>query len=219
MGTQGQVVTCDLAQLAACRRLSAAELAGVGRDVARALAEAHERGVVHRHLSAQHVVFEADGRAQVVGFGWPIPDDALVPGVVAPEVTGDGWSTSAADVFALGALLEGVGARGDRDLARLVRACTARDMTQRPSADELAERFERIAQDRVRGGATSRGWRYAVAGFGCFVVGGLLAAATLWPEPEPKRLEHLQIELPRVLTQLEMAPSDQGTTRTAAAER
>lgn len=213
------MVTCDLAQLAAHRRLSPAELAGVGRDVARALAEAHERGMVHRHLSAQHVVFEADGRAQVVGFGLPIPDDALVPGVVAPEVTGDGWSTSAADVFALGALLEDMGARGDRELARVVRACTARDMTQRPSADELADCFERIAQDRVQGRSTVRVWRYAAAGLACFVVGGLLAAAMLWPDPEPKRLEHLQIELPQVSTQLELLPAAQGTTRTAAAER
>jgi len=213
------VVACDLAQLAAHRRLSAAELAGVGRDVARALAEAHQCGVVHRYLSPQHVVFQANGRAQVVGFGLPMAADGRHRGAIAPEVAGDGWSTSATDVFALGTLLAGMGAEGDRELARVVQACTAEDLTERPSADELAERFERIVQARVAGSAKPRPWRYVLAGVACFVAGGLLALVALGPQPEPMRLEPMHLELKRPMTKLEIVPVDQGPARTAAADR
>jgi serine/threonine-protein kinase len=45
------------------------DLARIGEDVARGLAYAHDRGVVHRDVKPDNVLFAADGRALVTDFG------------------------------------------------------------------------------------------------------------------------------------------------------
>ncbi|MGZ8375862.1 MAG: serine/threonine-protein kinase [Gemmatirosa sp.] len=65
-----------------------AELARVGEDVARGLAYAHERGVVHRDVKPDNVLFAADGRAMVSDFGIARAVDARVSSVSRQVVLG-----------------------------------------------------------------------------------------------------------------------------------
>ena len=48
---------------------SEAELARLGLQIAEAIASAHERGVVHRDLSAKNLILSPDGRLKIVDFG------------------------------------------------------------------------------------------------------------------------------------------------------
>jgi serine/threonine-protein kinase len=65
-----------------------AELARVGEDVARGLAYAHERGVVHRDVKPDNVLFAADGRAMVSDFGIARAVDARASSVSRQVVLG-----------------------------------------------------------------------------------------------------------------------------------
>ncbi len=65
-----------------------AELARVGEDVARGLAYAHERGVVHRDVKPDNVLFAADGRAMVTDFGIARAVDATTSSVSRQVVLG-----------------------------------------------------------------------------------------------------------------------------------
>jgi tetratricopeptide (TPR) repeat protein len=58
-----------LASLEGERRLTVPEALDIVRQVADALAEAHDRGVVHRDLKPGNVIVTASGRAKVLDFG------------------------------------------------------------------------------------------------------------------------------------------------------
>lgn len=101
---------------AALRRRDLREGAGLVLQVARALAHAHARGVVHRDMKAQNVLVRArDGRAVLTDFGVAREVDratltrtgALVgtPSAMAPEQVRGEPVTPATDVWALGVLL------------------------------------------------------------------------------------------------------------------
>ena len=95
----------------------------IGREVADALAHAHERGVIHRDLKAANVIASASGRLRVVDFGLARRLDLAMtdastlqsisgPGVtigtpytMAPEQVTAGTLDHRTDVWALGVLL------------------------------------------------------------------------------------------------------------------
>jgi serine/threonine-protein kinase len=92
--------------------MSAREAAGVGEDVARALAAVHSAGLVHRDVKAQNVMREAGGRIVLMDLGAsnmvsPSPTTGLTgtPLYIAPELLSGGQPSTASDIYSLGVLL------------------------------------------------------------------------------------------------------------------
>ncbi|HZU95646.1 MAG TPA: serine/threonine-protein kinase [Planctomycetota bacterium] len=96
----------------------------LAREVAAAMARAHERGIVHRDLKPENILFAADGRALVADLGLAKHFDRDAPGASqSVSLSREGWLRGTAgymspeqiknskeagppaDVFALGAIL------------------------------------------------------------------------------------------------------------------
>jgi serine/threonine protein kinase/Tol biopolymer transport system component len=110
-------------------RLSAGQVparkaADYGRQIATALAAAHDRGIVHRDLKPENVFLTPDGRIKVLDFGVAQMTSAVPPsetatvasapasaavvgsiGYMAPEQVRGGPVDHRADIFALGCVL------------------------------------------------------------------------------------------------------------------
>ncbi|MBI1380972.1 MAG: protein kinase [Planctomycetaceae bacterium] len=87
----------------------------IARDLARALAHAHGRGVLHRDVKPQNALLGADGRVWLADFGLAsAPEDVSLTGTrstvgslpyMAPELLAGAAPDVRADVYGLGALL------------------------------------------------------------------------------------------------------------------
>lgn len=125
----------------------------VALDVARALATAHERGVIHQDLKPANVVLSGGGRAKVLDFGLARAFSPRVtgratarevggtPGYMSPEQTRGAPAGPATDVWALGCLLfeclTGAPAIPGRTPAERVAATRARAIDLGALPDEI----------------------------------------------------------------------------------
>jgi tetratricopeptide (TPR) repeat protein len=121
--------------------IPATEAVRIVREVARGVAHAHGRGVVHLDLKPSNVFLRRDGSVKVLDFGLArlLGGGAATPGgtpdYMAPEQEAGLAGDERTDVWALGTLLgEAIGpARGDARLQRLVDQARARDPAARPA--------------------------------------------------------------------------------------
>ncbi|MFM7504440.1 MAG: serine/threonine-protein kinase [Candidatus Limnocylindrus sp.] len=93
--------------------------AAIAAQVARGLAAAHQRGIIHRDVSSRNILIGREGRAQIADFGiaHAILEDGLPTGTkgsatpagtahyVAPEVAAGAPATSSSDLYGLGVVL------------------------------------------------------------------------------------------------------------------
>ncbi|MEU8633008.1 serine/threonine-protein kinase [Amycolatopsis sp. NPDC048633] len=154
--------TCLAEVLAERGRLPRGMVAGIGRQVAAALAAAHRDGILHRDVNPGTVLLTHDGTAKIADFGVARAKGEAIA-YLAPEVAGGADATARSDVYSLGATLytalEGHppsgAAEGDREdviapvrtgpLADVLLRMLRRDPDRRPGMAEAAEMFAKVA--------------------------------------------------------------------------
>jgi serine/threonine-protein kinase len=148
------------ARMTGGRRMSPDELIPVLVSVADGLAELHRRGVVHRDVKPQNILFAAD-RAKLADFGVALADDGeglselTAPGTavgtlayLAPEILAGERASAAADVYALGVVafvgLTGQWPRPAGSMAELVTAAENPARSLSSVAPELGQALDDV---------------------------------------------------------------------------
>ncbi|XVV00132.1 serine/threonine-protein kinase [Actinosynnema sp. CA-248983] len=156
-----------LAELTDGGPLPGSLVAGVGWQVASALAAAHAAGIVHRDVSPFNVLLTDDGTAKIADFGiaraigeGTVTDGRAVvgtPAYWAPEVaTGEG-AVFASDVYSLGAVLYAAleghppcaePTDSSSPLAEVLALALRRDPAERPTMAEFCALLDVVVADR-----------------------------------------------------------------------
>ncbi|GGP75537.1 protein kinase domain-containing protein [Saccharothrix coeruleofusca] len=157
-------------------------VAGVGWQVAAALAAAHAAGVVHRDVTPFNVLLGDDGTAKIADFGvaravgeGAVADTRPVvgtPAFLAPEVVAGQEAVFASDVYSLGATLYAAleghppfgtaqepppAEEGASPLAQVLRQLLRRDPAQRPTMAEAHGLLDAVVAGRPLPGSPQAG--------------------------------------------------------------
>ncbi|MFO0727943.1 MAG: serine/threonine-protein kinase [Myxococcota bacterium] len=164
----------DVLSRVAAARLTLAERLALWKQIALAVAHAHQRLVIHRDLKPSNVLVRADGQPKLIDFGIaklvtegePGGDRstrAFTPGYASPEQIAGRAITTRTDVYALGTLLSELlcGCRragGERtapeieplilepDLAAILEKAQAEDPEERyPTVESMLDDLERLS--------------------------------------------------------------------------
>ena len=158
--------------LAAREPLDAAVVTAVGEQVARALAAAHERGLVHRDIKPANILVASDGTVKVTDFGIAkalgtdetLTSTGTVMGTaayVAPEQLETSDVDARADVYALGvvlyeALLGRPAFSGDTPAATAAMRLTYELVPPRRVRSDVPEELDAVVTRATRRGRTAR---------------------------------------------------------------
>ncbi len=212
--------------------------AALGLRLARALAVAHEAGVVHGDIKPANILFDASGLPNLSDFGLSRIDGSgtdagLTRAFAAPEVLRGESPTPESDVYSLAVVLAGVLAGGPgrpkgrslggpSQLEGLIDAAMATDPAGRPTAQGLAEVLDAlVAEETVRdlparAEAAGRGGRMVAAVIGALVLVGVFYATTLGSSrPQPVPASQLPLTPAELSAPTPEAPSLPSTTRSA----
>jgi len=129
-----------------------------GREIASGLAEAHDKGILHRDLKTDNIIITPSGRARILDFGlakrlWKVEGEETVsePGQVigtcramSPEQARGLTLDPRSDLFSLGVLLYEMVTgespfRGPTPLDTLTRVCTHRQPSPKERRPELPQ--------------------------------------------------------------------------------
>ena len=127
-------------------RLAAPEVVTLVGPLAMALADAHDRGIVHGDVTPANIVFDGSGRPLLTDFGVARAVGSVAdvvegtPSYLAPEVLSGQPVTAAADVYALCAVArEALGASAAPEaLVTAIESGLVEDPHDRPAARQLA---------------------------------------------------------------------------------